>query len=325
MWAAFNKLNMTDIADAIGPVEYGMESASCRFICMFLFCIAVSASLDDILTMARFLCKAPATLASESLDQQPKDLWIDFNDPDDGEVKKFWHVVGKTELDYSVFRMSGMPWSWKFIWCWPLVAFRLSVLFGLGFLGSMLLLDTAGIIELILNSLALTFILDIDKIIFAAFSNDMCRDLMGRLEPYQVRVTSEELQQRADDAREHQYAYSTLDLLRHCVGHSPNFIVVMVMVWVMYAIHHALHCHVLMWPGKFLMPWESYFTSPGHFLATPINLIGGCDFWFGRWISKVVSWDGENTCAPYQPPPAGPDGKGIAAVGCGLPLSWGLQ
>merc|ERR1711933_424886 len=48
-------------------------------------------------------------------------------------------------------------------------------------------METAGIIDLILNSLALTFILDIDENMFTVFASDLSKHVMKVIEPFRIK------------------------------------------------------------------------------------------------------------------------------------------
>merc|ERR1712054_311265 len=99
-----------------------------------------------------------------------KDCWIDWYDPSD-EEKKIWTILGKSVLDQSQFRANGIPAHWKYAWCWPLTLLRFLLVFWTWLMGSNLLMETGGIVDSILNSLALTFIFDLDEAMFKAFGN----------------------------------------------------------------------------------------------------------------------------------------------------------
>lgn len=140
----------------VDPGEFGQESRACRILCCFLFMTSLMSELSTTMEMARMLHRIPTTSSS----------WVVYD-----------HTTREPRL-----RIEGMPCFWKFInWIFvftpKLILWRLTVSAAMNFL-----LDTAGITEVIINTVALNFILSIDELLFESLTAPETRCLMEGLE-----------------------------------------------------------------------------------------------------------------------------------------------
>merc|ERR1711988_1670105 len=118
-----------------------------------------------------------------------------------------------------------MSWQWKVFWCWPLIINRAVLIVSTGQLGTNLLFDTGKIMDTVVNALAIVFVLDIDKLFFDAFVQDMSKDMLARLEPFEVGKSDEDEEEALENfSTGVQFKnYSVMRLLGHVLYQSPFF------------------------------------------------------------------------------------------------------
>lgn len=144
----------SDIHDKVDPGEYGVESYHCRWICCFIFVMSVMAELIMNYKMLKLIVWATRT-GSEP--------WIDLRDGDD---ELDWLQSGR-------IRLAGMSIGWKFVnlvvvWIPKVLLWKLTAEAGIVFL-----METSTISEIIINSVALTFVLRVDEMFFELMSDSI--------------------------------------------------------------------------------------------------------------------------------------------------------
>jgi len=117
--------------------------------------------LMSTLSMGRLFCIIPSTGSS----------WIIFEAVPGSDVR---------------LKITGMPLCWKlinwiFVFLPKLVLWRLTVSAAMNFL-----LDTSGITDVIINTVALNFILGIDELLFESLTAPETRCLMDAIESYNL-------------------------------------------------------------------------------------------------------------------------------------------
>eukprot|EP00929_Paragymnodinium_shiwhaense_P048814 TRINITY_DN24642_c0_g1_i1.p1 TRINITY_DN24642_c0_g1~~TRINITY_DN24642_c0_g1_i1.p1 ORF type:complete len:429 (-),score=60.60 TRINITY_DN24642_c0_g1_i1:382-1668(-) len=158
-----------EIRQSVDPGEYGMESYSCRLVCVFVFMITVIEELYLIVRMIRFLVYIP----NES---QPWLVEIESTDPSE-------------EPDVQV-RVAGMSVFWK-LFSALTVLLPKAVLWTMTVdTGTSFLMETDGIDDIIVNSVALTFLLTMDEIIFEGLMSAKTKYLLDACEDYDTGGTS---------------------------------------------------------------------------------------------------------------------------------------
>jgi hypothetical protein len=113
--------------------------------------------------------------------------WIRYEPPDwEADKKKAKQMFGWSELNLVKFGVAGLPLHWKVIniivvfipkillWCLLVSA------------GFHFLMETSGIVDVIMNSLAMTFILGLDELIFAVLTTVPVKHMMENLEDFQL-------------------------------------------------------------------------------------------------------------------------------------------
>jgi len=165
-----------DIEEAGDPGEYGLEDYYCRSVCCFIFSMAVMNDLYLTLSLCLLFYHVPSNDAS----------WIWYNTPAWEDKYRAKQIHGWNELDLVKFGVAGMPLHWKLI---NIVAVLVPKFLLWGLLvnaGFHFLMETSGIVDLIMNSLAMTFILGIDELIFAVMTSVPVKHMMEKLQEYEL-------------------------------------------------------------------------------------------------------------------------------------------
>jgi len=152
-----------DIAQFADPGEYGLEDYYCRLVCCFIFSMAVMNELYVTLGLLRLLWCLPSS----------DDKWVRFRPPEwDADKSRAKQIFGWTELDLVKFGVAGLPVYWKVINFVVVFIPKMCLWTVLVSSGFHFLMETSGIVDVIMNSMALTFILSLDELVF--FSPDNC-------------------------------------------------------------------------------------------------------------------------------------------------------
>jgi len=146
-----------EIEEKVDVGEYGLEDYWCRLVCCYMFMLSLMGELVNNLRMFRLLFSIPTRA----------ECWISGGENEDIEIK-----------------IAGMPLHWKVfsmlfvlvpkLWIWMLTAES----------GIHFLMDTGAIVDLIVNSVALSFILSVDEIIQSNLQNRATRYLMEEVVDY---------------------------------------------------------------------------------------------------------------------------------------------
>jgi len=165
-----------DIYNLADPGEYGMENYYCRLLCCFVFMMNVMEDFRTTLDVFWLLIHIPTA----------PQKWIRYEKPDWGEKDHVKSVHAWRELDLVKFGVAGMPAKWKVANFLFIVVPKFLIWVVLAVSGNYFLMETAGITDVIMNSVALTFILNIDEMIFACFTTVSVRHIMSRMEEYEL-------------------------------------------------------------------------------------------------------------------------------------------
>merc|ERR1712032_1235984 len=168
-----------EIDEKIVPGEYGVEDSKCRLVCCLLFIFAMVQELRESWGIFRLLYNLPTP------DEGVKNhgLWVQYKDDDYCSDK----IAEMSDLKKQVeYRIAGIPKEWKIVnfvfillpkvllwWCLTSAGFRW-------------LMDTANIVSLIVNAMAMTFIISIDEMILAQLGTVATRYMMSELQDYTV-------------------------------------------------------------------------------------------------------------------------------------------
>lgn len=172
---------MEEVDQQVDPGEWGMNSFYCRIVCCFVFMMGMIDDLGDSLNIMRLMWRLPNIGAH----------WIRYEVPGWGSKEHMKKVHGWDEMEFVKVKIAGMPVRWKVLNLCVVILPKLALWFFVGSLGFQMLMETAGIVNSIMNALALTLICEMDEMCFDALSANMTKDLMERLERFEIETEDE--------------------------------------------------------------------------------------------------------------------------------------
>eukprot|EP00931_Biecheleriopsis_adriatica_P087406 TRINITY_DN61889_c0_g1_i1.p1 TRINITY_DN61889_c0_g1~~TRINITY_DN61889_c0_g1_i1.p1 ORF type:complete len:469 (-),score=75.00 TRINITY_DN61889_c0_g1_i1:12-1334(-) len=162
----------------VDPGEYGVESYWCRLLCCAVFTLSIIPEGILCWRMAELLWFVPNRGES----------WVDLNpDPEvdqKGPRKKY--------LDMVQIKIAGMPVHWKLVNTLFVLLPKCSLLFFTAIAGVNFLMETAGIDDIIVNSVALGFLLGLDELVTSILISAQARALMEKCEAFPLEHAGEE-------------------------------------------------------------------------------------------------------------------------------------
>jgi hypothetical protein len=178
MWAnrifvrdAFEALfpdRMAEISKYVDPGEYGLESYWLRLSCCFLFVMGLWPDMVGTKDLCSLLVNVPTA----------PEPWLYYE-----AAGKFEHRDIQADLDSVKYKVAGMPMHWKIINLVFVAAPKAYIWFLMVDIGTLFLMETAGIEDMIMNAVALSFILSIDELICAGLFSDTSKHMLDSLEP----------------------------------------------------------------------------------------------------------------------------------------------
>merc|ERR1712098_718946 len=121
----------------------------------------------------------------------------------------------------------------------------------------------------------------------------MTKDILSRLEPYRIGVSSKHLTQQVFDVSGNMKAYTCRGIARLAFRVNQNFIIVVVFNYFAYFVYYIMFCTPV------ASPFAVFSTAP--YFHGYLKTFGGYDFWLGRWASQNIQDEhGSLTCAPYH-------------------------
>jgi len=179
-----------DIGKVVDPGEYGVEDYYCRVACILIFVMAVTSDLSGTMGLWYLLHQVPTKA----------ETWIRYDHPTWAPKDEAKAIHGWSELDLVKFMVAGMPFHWKIINFAIVVVPKTFIWLVLVCTGIDFLMETPGIIDLVVNCIALTFILDIDEAVFQKLATVSSKHMMNKLEDmnlYETEAEEEETEQEA--------------------------------------------------------------------------------------------------------------------------------
>jgi len=171
-----------EIKAAMDPGEYGIENYWCRAACIFIFMMAVVDDLRGTINLARLLWIVPTKAQT----------WISYEPPDWASKEDAKSIHSWSELDFVKFHVSGMPLGWKVLNFLVIWMPKFLLWLALAATGFHYLMETADIVDMVVNAMALTFVLDIDEMVFARLTTSVTQHIMAQLEDMPLYDLSEE-------------------------------------------------------------------------------------------------------------------------------------
>jgi len=170
-----------EIEDKVDPGEYGAESRWCRWLCCYLFMMGVMSELRSIFLLGQLLYMIP-TEAGE---------WVSMEESGVAAAtgRRSIHTV---EDDALIVKVAGMPLLWKmvnliFILFPKAIVWRLTATAGVTFL-----METEGISDVVINAVALAFVLQIDEMIFESLIPGELREIIVSCRDYDCKKALED-------------------------------------------------------------------------------------------------------------------------------------
>lgn len=161
-----------DIKTLADPGEWGVENHWCRLICVFLFMMSVVDDLKGATAMVNLMTNTP---------NRP-DMWISYDVPSWGDKHYVKEVKDWQELDLVKFKIAALPLKWKVISSLTVILPKFFVWFSLVTAGVHFLMETSGILDMIINSVAMSFILQLDTVTLELLATEATKHIMESLE-----------------------------------------------------------------------------------------------------------------------------------------------
>jgi hypothetical protein len=238
-----------DIDEHVDPGEYGLEDYWCRWLCIFLFMTSVMDELSITLWMLRLFTVTPNN----------NDTWILHAADGDPDI-----IHPYNELNSVHLRIAGMPLRWKVfyfitVWVPKAMIWKMTVESGV-----MFLLDTSGISDVIINSVALTFILNIDEMMFQNLMAESTKSLLGAVAEYPIHRDGLEATTTVEELMaEHQKQFTSWTFVE-LLGLVPKKLVGVLLLVALFAQRYYTRYCTLEDSG-----WKS---------------------WIGGWVAKPMSY-----------------------------------
>jgi hypothetical protein len=163
-----------EIAAKIDPGEYGLENYWCRIMAVFLYLMILVFDLLSTIDMAKITQRVPN-------DEEP---WMKYNVPAWASKDHIKKVFDYEEIDLVTFKLAGMPVRWKVINWMFIILPKLWIWYVTAHVGVHFLMESDAINSTIINVTALTFILNLDEMVYEAFSHKAVLYIMEKLEPF---------------------------------------------------------------------------------------------------------------------------------------------
>lgn len=179
-----------EIDKAMDPGEYGVENYFCRMACVFIFMLAVVDDLAGTVMLARTLLYVPTQAES----------WVAYEPPTWAKKEEVKLIKDLGELDMVKFKVAGIPFHWKVINFAFIMLPKTLLWYALVKSGVHYLMETAGIVDVVVNAMALTFVLEVDEMVFNRFTTGLTKHIMGSIEDLPNFETSEEESQTEQEA-----------------------------------------------------------------------------------------------------------------------------
>lgn len=179
----------TEIRTNVDPGEYGLEDPWCRIICAFVFTMMLMDDIRDTFGIARLLFNLPTeagTWISYSVPSEEfpgKQSWANTLAYHGGASFKEYVKMsrGLSELDFVSFQVAGMPMLWKAVNVIVVLVPKFAIWASLSWNGTQYLMETAGIMDVVIGTLALSFITQIDEMVFSRLTTLATQHIMSRV------------------------------------------------------------------------------------------------------------------------------------------------
>eukprot|EP00931_Biecheleriopsis_adriatica_P067055 TRINITY_DN41260_c0_g1_i1.p1 TRINITY_DN41260_c0_g1~~TRINITY_DN41260_c0_g1_i1.p1 ORF type:complete len:485 (-),score=87.34 TRINITY_DN41260_c0_g1_i1:80-1534(-) len=213
------------IEEVVDPGEYGMESWWCRVLCCFLFMMAMLVEAGNIKSMIRTLWYIPTASESWIADAQSQD---GDEGPQTISVRKSmrfeerWQSaasssqMGNSWIEECELKIAGMPAFWKCMNVIVVLLPKMTVWYLTCASGILFLMETAGIENLVVNSIALSFVLSIDEMVCETLTSEATHLMLAKCKEFSLFDVDEITNLRNDEICE-RYGEQYLNQKFRCV------------------------------------------------------------------------------------------------------------
>jgi len=170
-----------EIRSKVDPGEYGIESYWCRWLCCALFTATLLGDLVGSINILRIFWDIPNKAES----------WMDYEVPNWAEKEQAKAIRDWSEVDLCKLRVAGMPLSWKILNLFVVVIPKLILWSLTAQAGITFLMETSTIDDIVVNSVALAFILQIDELLCSELMSETTKTIVNMLEDYEMRSYEE--------------------------------------------------------------------------------------------------------------------------------------
>jgi len=162
-----------DVLTNFNSGEYGLENYWCRILACFLFMMNEVQDLFKTMQLISLLWLVPNTGQS----------WIQIIDAEDTKADPVKH---------SKFVIAGIPIGWKIFYLIFVVIPKMFLLWSVCWMGMRFLMETAGIIDLVLGAMTMDFILQLDELLYESLGSAATKHIMEELNGYVYDETDNE-------------------------------------------------------------------------------------------------------------------------------------
>jgi len=175
------------IPDLVDPGEYGVESFRCRLLCCLVLILSILPEIMLCWQMANLLIYLPSQNES----------WVSFKSHEAVEKRRL--TTHKKDLSHRKdwmeqvdVRVAGMGLGWKAWNALFVLLPKVLLVYYTAKAGIEFLMETAGIDDIIVNSVALGFLLSLDELITSALMSPQARLLLSKCEGRSIAKQDEE-------------------------------------------------------------------------------------------------------------------------------------
>jgi len=173
------------IDEVVDPGEYGVESHWCRLLCCFVFMLSITQELDLLSNMAKLLYHIPTV----------NEPWVILNDHDVNDSADRW-------LNHMTIKVAGMSRGWKIFNLLVVLCPKAFVFYLTANTGTTFLMESSGIDDVIVNSVALGFLLTLDDLITTSIQSASVKHFLTRCEGFELYDVAEGVNLQEDDVVE---------------------------------------------------------------------------------------------------------------------------
>mmetsp|Transcript_94965 Transcript_94965/g.188105 ORF Transcript_94965/g.188105 Transcript_94965/m.188105 type:complete len:442 (-) Transcript_94965:271-1596(-) len=240
----------------VDPGEYGMENYNCRIFACFLFTLTEVQSGLKIWEVIMILWIIPTKA----------DSWIQWRS--DGNILD--------PMDALRFKTAGMPLGWKIFNFLLVVLPKIFLLCQVYWMGFRFLMDTAGMLDLVLGAMAMDFILTFDELILESFDSAITKQIMSQLEDYEVD------EDQTDDFGDMSRSQGFKAVMKAIWLGTPRRLILVVGVLVFFVqLYYHVHCET----GK----------RTGAWVSKPTKLPVTTQYTFKNLITNFVDFEKDKT------------------------------